>query len=467
MASTRPAAKSAAKAVAKPATKPAAKPAAKRPAAKAPAASKAPRRSTTRATVEEAIAELQAGRSIIITDDEDRENEGDVMIAAQFCTPEVITFFARYAKGLICAPLTEARADALDLPPMTQHNTAPLGTAFTVTVEAAVGVTTGISAADRATTVQRLADPDSTATDFTRPGHIFPLRARDGGVLVRAGQTEASVDLCRLAGLEPVAVICEVMKDDGTMARMPDLERFAKRHTLKIITVADLIAYRMAHERLVERVEDEAVLPTSYGEFRAIGYRTLIDTREHVALVMGDVTTDEPVLVRVHDKCVTGDVFQSLRCDCGEQLDAAMRLVTAAGRGVIVYMDQEGRGIGLHNKLRAYKLQEQGLDTVEANVALGLPAESREYGIGAQILVDLGVRQMRLMTNNPVKIQELDQFGALRGAGLDGYGLAVVERVPLEVPANAHNVRYLATKRDKMGHFLDQPMPGRGTDSRK
>ena len=434
-----------------------------KPAAKPRTTSKpAARRNPVRATIEQAIEELRAGRAVIITDDEDRENEGDVVIAAQFCTPEVITFFARFAKGLICAPLTEARADELDLPPMTQHNTAPLGTAFTISVEAAVGVTTGISAADRATTVQKLADPNATAIDFTRPGHIFPLRARDGGVLVRAGQTEASVDLCRLAGLEAVAVICEVMKDDGTMARMPDLERFAKRHTLKIITVAELIAYRMSHERLVERVEDEAALPTSYGEFRAIGYRTLIDTREHVALVMGDVTTDDPVLVRVHDRCVTGDVFQSLRCDCGEQLDAAMRLVAQAGRGVIVYMDQEGRGIGLHNKLRAYKLQEQGLDTVEANVALGLPAESREYGIGAQILVDLGVRQMRLMTNNPVKIQELDQFGALRGAGLDGYGLAVVERVPLEVAANAHNVRYLATKRDKMGHYLDQPMPGLG-----
>ncbi|MFA7249831.1 MAG: bifunctional 3,4-dihydroxy-2-butanone-4-phosphate synthase/GTP cyclohydrolase II [Dehalococcoidia bacterium] len=414
-----------------------------------------------RATVQEAIEEVRAGRAIIITDDEDRENEGDVVIAAQFCTPEVVNFFARYAKGLICVPLTEAHAERLDLPPMTQNNTAPLGTAFTISVEAAEGVTTGISAADRATTIQKLADPGAGPLDFTRPGHVFPLRAREGGVLVRAGQTEASVDLCRLAGLEQVAVVCEIMKDDGTMARMPDLEKFARRHALKILTVADLIAYRMAHERLVERVE-EAALPTRYGDFRAIGYRTLIDKREHVALVMGDVSTPEPVLVRVHDRCVTGDVFQSLRCDCGEQLDAAMRRVAAEGRGAIVYMDQEGRGIGLHNKLRAYKLQEGGLDTVEANVALGLPAESREYGIGAQILVDLGVRQMRLMTNNPVKIQELDQFGALRGAGLDGYGLEVVERVPLEVPANAHNVRYLATKRDKMGHYLDQPMPGRG-----
>ena len=439
-----------------------------KPKAAAPRRAGAPRsavRSRVRATVEQAIEELCTGRSIIITDDEDRENEGDVVIAAQFCTPEVVNFFARFAKGLICVPLTEARAEHLDLPPMTVNNTAPLGTAFTISVEAAEGVTTGISAADRATTIRKLADPAAGPADFTRPGHIFPLRARDGGVLVRAGQTEASVDLCRLAGLEQVAVVCEIMKDDGTMARMPDLERFARKHTLKILTVADLIAYRMAHERLVERIEETA-LPTHYGAFRAIGYGTLIDKHEHVALVMGDVTTPEPVLVRVHDRCVTGDVFQSMRCDCGEQLDAAMRRVAAEGRGVIVYMDQEGRGIGLHNKLRAYKLQDGGLDTVEANVALGLPVESREYGIGAQILVDLGVRQMRLMTNNPVKIRELDTFGALRGAGLDGYGLAVVERVPLEVAANAHNIRYLAAKRDKMGHYLDQPMPGQPTPER-
>ena len=443
------------------------KPAAKSPAAPTPkpAAKPAPKprpRSTVRATVEEAIEELRAGRVIIITDHEDRENEGDVVIAAQFCTPEVVTFFARYAKGLICVPLSEERADALDLPPMTSHNTAPLGTAFTISVEAAQGVTTGISAADRARTIQALADPNAGPHDFTRPGHIFPLRARDGGVLVRAGQTEASVDLCRLAGLEPVAVVCEVMKDDGTMARMPDLERFSKKHGLKIVTTADLIAYRMAHERLVERVE-EVQLPTRYGDFRAIGYKTLIDNHEHVAIVMGDLEGEEPILVRVHDRCVTGDVFGSMRCDCGEQLDAAMQRIASEGRGVIVYMDQEGRGIGLHNKLRAYHLQEQGLDTVEANLALGLPAENREYGIGAQILVDLGVRRMRLMTNNPLKIRDLDTFGALRGAGLDGYGLAVVERVSLEVPANAHNIRYLETKRDKMGHLLDQTLPGTKT----
>jgi len=429
----------------------AAKPATAKPAAK--------KRSPLRATVEEAVEEIRNGRMVIVTDDEDRENEGDIVIAAQFCTPDLVNFMATHARGLICVPLPEERADELNLMPMTDVNTAPLGTAFTVSVEAARGVTTGISAADRATTIQMLAHPESQPRSFTRPGHVFPLRAKPGGVLVRAGQTEASVDLCRLAGLEPVAVVCEIIKDDGTMARMPDLEKFARKHKLKILTVADLISYRMAHERLVERVE-EAQMPTKFGEFRAIGYRTYLDKKEHVALVMGDVTKADAVLVRVHDKCVTGDVFGSLRCDCGEQLEAAMKLIAEEGRGIVVYMDQEGRGIGLHNKLRAYKLQEEGLDTVEANVALGLPAEDRDYGIGAQILVDLGVRNMRLMTNNPIKIQELDEFGELRGAGLDGYGLRVIERVPLEVAANTHNIRYLQTKRDKMGHILDQPMPG-------
>jgi 3,4-dihydroxy 2-butanone 4-phosphate synthase / GTP cyclohydrolase II len=413
-------------------------------------------RSAVRATVEQALDQLRAGRPLIVTDDEDRENEGDIVIAAQFCTPEMVNFMAIHARGLICVPLTEERADQLDLPPMTDQNNAPLGTAFTVTVEAAEGVTTGISARDRSITIQKLADPNAAPHDFTRPGHIFPLRAKPGGVLQRAGQTEASVDLCRLAGLEPVAVVCEVMKDDGTMARMPDLERFARKHQIKILTVADIIGYRLEHERLVDRVE-EAAMPTRFGDFRVVAYRTLIDTKEHVALVMGDVSTPEPVLVRVHDQCVTGDVFGSLRCDCGEQLEAAMRRIADDGRGVIVYMDQEGRGIGLHNKIRAYKLQESGMDTVEANEALGLPAESREYGVGAQILIDLGVRQMRIMTNNPIKIQELDVFGQLRGAGLDGFGLRIVERVPLEVAANAHNVRYLAAKRDKMGHLLEQP----------
>ena len=431
----------------------------KRAASAAPKAPARPRRSSLRATVEEAIDEIRNGRAIIVTDDEDRENEGDIVIAAEFCTPDMVNFMATHARGLICVPLPEDRADALDLKAMADHNTAPLGTAFTISVEAAEGVTTGISAADRSTTIRLLADPTAQAHSFTRPGHIFPLRAKPGGVLVRAGQTEASVDLCRMAGVQPVAVVCEIMKDDGSMARMPDLERFGRKHQLKILTVADLIAYRMAHERLIERVE-EAQMPTTYGDFRAVGYRTLIDKKEHVALVMGDVSTPEPVLVRVHDKCVTGDVFGSLRCDCGEQLDAALQRVAQEGRGVILYMDQEGRGIGLHNKLRAYKLQEEGLDTFEANVALGLPAENRDYGIGSQILVDLGVHEMRLMTNNPIKVRDLDQFGELRGAGLDGYGLRVVERVPLEVPANAHNIRYLQAKRDKMGHFLKQPMPG-------
>jgi 3,4-dihydroxy 2-butanone 4-phosphate synthase / GTP cyclohydrolase II len=425
--------------------------------AKKPAAAAV--RSSVRATVEEAVEEIRNGRPIIVTDDEDRENEGDIVIAAQFCTPDWVNFMATHARGLICVPLPEERADELGLTPMADVNTAPLGTAFTISVEAARGVTTGISAADRATTIQLLAHPEAQARSFTRPGHVFPLRAKPGGVLVRAGQTEASVDLCQLAGLEPVAVVCEIIRDDGTMARMPDLEKFARKHKMKILTVADLIAYRMAHERLVERV-GEAQMPTKFGEFRAIGYRTYLDKKEHVALVMGDPSQGGATLVRVHDKCVTGDVFGSLRCDCGEQLEAAMKRIASEGRGVIVYMDQEGRGIGLHNKLKAYRLQEEGLDTVEANVALGLPAENRDYGIGAQILVDLGVRQMRLMTNNPIKIQELDEFGELRGAGLDGYGLQVVERVSLEVEANAHNIRYLAAKRDKMGHYLDQPMPG-------
>lgn len=440
--------------------------AATRPAVKAPAAAptsvRAKRRPDVMMTVEEAIEEIRQGHPIIVTDDEDRENEGDIVIAAQFCTPDMVNFMAVHARGLICVPVTEERAEALRLDPMTDHNTAPLGTAFTISVEAATGVTTGISAADRSRTIRTLADPRATAADFTRPGHVFPLRAKPGGVLVRAGQTEASVDLCRLAGLDPAAVVCEIIKEDGTMARMPDLVKFAKKHHLKILTVADLISYRMAHERLVERI-DEIQMPTPYGDFRAIGYRTIIDNKEHVALVMGDLTTPEPVLIRMHDKCLTGDVFGSLRCDCGEQLDVAMRKIAEAGRGAIVYMDQEGRGIGLHNKLRAYKLQEEGLDTVDANLALGLPAENRDYGIGAQILVDLGVREMRLMTNNPIKIRELDTFGELRGAGLDGYGLRVVERVPLEVQSNPHNVRYLQTKRDRMGHLLDQDMPGQGS----
>jgi 3,4-dihydroxy 2-butanone 4-phosphate synthase/GTP cyclohydrolase II len=410
------------------------------------------RRRTDRVTVEEAIVAFRDGRPLVIVDDEDRENEGDVSIPAVFCNAEMVNFMASEARGLICVPMTAAACERLSLPPMTAENSAPLGTAFTVSVEARTGVTTGISAADRARTIQVLADPMSRPGDLTRPGHIFPLRARDGGVLVRAGQTEASVDLCRLAGLEPVAVVCEILKPDGTMARLPELRRFARKHRMGIVTVADVIAYRLATERLVERIQ-EAELPTRYGTFRAIGYRTMIDTKEHVALVMGEVSSGETTLVRVHDQCLTGDVFGSLRCDCGEQLEAALRRVAQEGRGAVIYMDQEGRGIGLHNKLRAYHVQDtRGLDTVEANVALGLPADNREYGIGAQILVDLGIRRIRLMTNNPVKVRELMTYGQLRGAGLEGYGIEILERVPLEVMPNPHNVRYLETKREKLGH---------------
>ncbi len=402
------------------------------------------KRRPLRLGVPEAVEEFRAGRPIIIVDDEDRENEGDVAVPAQFCTPELVNFMAMHARGLICVPLADETVDRLRLPMMTRRNTSSLGTAFTISVEAASGITTGISARDRARTIDVLADPDSQPADLVRPGHIFPLRARTGGVLVRAGQTEASVDLCRLPGLEPAAVICEVMRSDGEMARMPDLKRFARRHDLGIITVAEIIAYRMENERLIERV-DEAILPTAFGEFRAIAFRTLIDQKEHIALVMGEIEADTPVLVRVHDQCVTGDAFGSQRCDCGEQLDFAMQTIASAGHGVFLYMDQEGRGIGLHNKIRAYRLQDEGLDTVEANEALGLPVDRRDYGIGCQILVDLGIRRMRLMTNNPQK-----------RAGLEGYGLVVEERVPIEVEPNAHNLHYLRTKRDKMGHLLPE-----------
>ena len=401
----------------------------------------------------DAIELFRNGHPIILVDDEDRENEGDIAIPAQFVTTELVNFMVSEARGLVCVPMTEEWADNLGLPLMTEHGNAPLGTAFTISVEAAAGVTTGISASDRAHTINVLANPQSTSTDFTRPGHIFPLRAKEGGVLVRAGQTEASVDLCRLAGVVPVASICEIMNEDGTMSRMPDLIEFADKHDLKIASVADLIRYRMQTERLIVR-KGETILPTPFGEFKAVGFSTGIDFKEHVAMVFGDINPEEPTLVRVHDKCLTGDVFGSLRCDCGEQLQAALRMISDEGSGVVVYMDQEGRGIGLHNKLRAYNLQDDGLDTVEANEALGLPAESRDYGIGAQILVDLGVRKMRLMTNNPIKIKELNTVGMLRGAGLDGFGLQVTERVPIEIEPNEHNVRYLTAKRDKMGHEL-------------
>ena len=393
--------------------------------------------------VPEAIEEFRRGRPLIIVDDEDRENEGDVCYPADAVDADAINFMAMHARGLICIAMTGERLDALGVPQMTSRNTAPLGTAFTVSVEAATGVTTGISAGDRARTVQVLADPGSRPEDLTQPGHMFPLRAREGGVLVRAGQTEASVDLAKLSGRVPASVICEVMREDGTMARMPDLTEFAREHGLKIVTVNDLIKYRLRVDSLIERAS-ETDLPTAHGEFRAVHFSTLIDEKVHVALVMGDVSTDEPVLVRVHDQCVTGDVFGSRRCDCGEQLDEAIRRVAAEGRGVVLYMDQEGRGIGLHNKIRAYQLQDRGMDTVEANEALGLPADNREYGIGMQILVNLGVQRMRLMTNNPIK-----------RSGLEGFGLEIVERVPIEMHPNPHNAEYLRTKRQKMGHMLE------------
>ncbi len=400
------------------------------------------RRSKGLATIEEAIEEYRNGRQVIIIDDEDRENEGDLTIPAQFATPEVINFMARYARGLVCVPMTAERLEQLHIPMMVNHNDSHFGTPFSVSVEARSGVTTGISAADRARTIQVLIDPKAKPSDLVMPGHIFPLRARDGGVLVRAGQTEASVDLCKMAGLYPAAVVCEVMNLDGTMARLPQLRRFGKRHNLKVISVTQLIQYRMEKEKLVRRVA-ESRLPTDTGEWRCIAYKAMTDPDEHVALVYGDISGDQPVMVRVHSQCVTGDVFGSQRCDCGEQLQLAMRLIAGAGRGVIVYMRQEGRGIGLHNKIKAYGLQDGGMDTVEANEALGFPADRRDYGIGMQILVDLGLRDLRLLTNNPTK-----------RAGLEGYGLHVVERVPITATPNEHNLRYLETKRKKMGHIL-------------
>jgi len=396
------------------------------------------------ATVPEAIEEYRRGKFVIITDDEDRENEGDLCIAAQFVTPDHINFMAKYGRGLICCSLTEERCDQLQLPLMVdpRSNTSGFGTPFTVSVEARTGVTTGISAADRARTVQVLIDPATKPEDLARPGHMFPLRARKGGVLVRAGQTEASVDLAKLAGLYPAAVICEIMKMDGEMARMPDLKRFARRHGLRIVTVNDIIRYRLRTERLVTRVA-ETKLPTPYGEMMILGYKAEGQPDEHVALVKGEIDPDRPTLVRVHDQCVTGDVFGSLRCDCGEQKEKALKMIAEEG-GVFLYMRQEGRGIGLHNKLRTYELQERGLDTVDANLALGFPADRRDYGIGMQILRDIGVSKMRLITNNPAK-----------RAGLEAYGLEVVERVPILTTPNPHNIRYLETKRQRMGHLLD------------
>jgi 3,4-dihydroxy 2-butanone 4-phosphate synthase/GTP cyclohydrolase II len=394
------------------------------------------------ATVEEAIEEYRLGRFVIIIDDEDRENEGDLTLPAQFIDADAINFMARHGRGLICVPMTGERLDELRIPMMVGRNDSHFGTGFTFSVEARTGVTTGISAADRARTVQVLADPNSEPNDLVMPGHIFPLRARDGGVLVRVGQTEATVDLCKMAGLHPVGVCCEIMNVDGTMARLPQLKRFASRHGLKIISVNQLISYRMRKDRLVQRVA-ETVMPTRFGEFRALAYKSLIDPDEHLALVLGDIETPEPVLVRVHSQCVTGDVFGSLRCDCGEQIEQALQRISEEGRGVLLYMRQEGRGIGLHNKMRAYALQDEGMDTVEANHALGFPADRRDYGIGMQILVDLGIREMRLLTNNPGK-----------RAGLEGYGLKVVERIPIIVEPNSYNLRYLKTKQKKLGHLL-------------
>jgi 3,4-dihydroxy 2-butanone 4-phosphate synthase/GTP cyclohydrolase II len=397
-------------------------------------------------SVEDAIAAYQRGEFVIIVDDESRENEGDLCLPAQFATPENIAWLLRYSSGVICVPLTGERLDKLQIPMMVQNNQATFGTAFTVSVDAREGVTTGISAADRARAINVLGDPKATAYDLVMPGHIYPLRARDGGVLVRAGQTEASVDLCRLAGLEPAAAICEMMNPDGTMMRLPQLKRFATKHNLRIISVAQLIRYRTQRERLIERVA-ATILPTKWGDFTLYAYRSSIDPDEHAAMVIGDISTPEPVLVRVHSQCVSGDVFGSQRCDCGDQVELALGQIAAEGRGVFVYMRQEGRGIGFCNKVKAYQLQqEQGLDTVEANEALGFAADRRDYGIGMQILADLGLRQIRLLTNNPAK-----------RAGLEGYGLEVLERVPIMATPNIHNRRYLETKRDKLGHFIDMP----------
>jgi len=394
------------------------------------------------ASVPELVAELRAGRPVILVDDEDRENEGDLVLAADHVTPEKVAFMIRHTGGVVCLAMTNQMADRLDLPPMVQHNTAKRETAFTVSIEAREGITTGISAQDRATTILTAIRPDARPEDLSRPGHVFPLRARDGGVLRRAGHTEAAVDLCRLAGLTPAAAISELMHDDGTMMRLPSLQEFAARHGLKVGAIADLIAYRLERERFVTRVAS-ASLPTEFGQFTIHGYVDEVRGDEHVALTMGDVADDEPVLVRMHSECLTGDSLHSLRCDCGFQRDAALRAIAAEGRGVLVYLRQEGRGIGLLNKIKAYALQDAGSDTVEANERLGFAPDLRDYGVGAQVLVDLGVRRLRLLTNNPRKI-----------AALRGFGLEVVERVPLRVGENDHNRRYLRTKAEKLGHHL-------------
>ncbi len=396
------------------------------------------------ASIDEAILAIQEGRMVILVDDEDRENEGDLTMAADKITPEAVNFMAIHGRGLICVSLMDERADELDLLPMVSVNTASLGTAFTVSVDAKQNVTTGISAGDRAETIRQIVDPGTKPYDLARPGHIFPLRAKDGGVLVRAGQTEGSVDLARLAGLSPVGVICEIMSPDGTMSRVPELKEFGKTHNLKLVTIQDLVEYRMRRESLIERVS-ETMIPTRFGTFQVKTYQGTIGGEIYLAFILGDPMPEDNVLVRVHSQCLTGDVFGSFRCDCGSQLEAALEKIREEGKGVLLYVTQEGRGIGIVNKLKAYALQDEGLDTVQANEALGFKADLRDYGLGAQVLADLGIKEMRLMTNNPRKI-----------VGLEGYGLTVTDRVPIEISPRKENQRYLETKRDKLGHLLSR-----------
>ncbi len=394
-------------------------------------------------SIDEAIKDIKEGKFVIIVDDEDRENEGDLAIAAEKVTTEAVNFMVKHARGLVCMPVKGERLDELEIPMMVSHNTSKFTTAFTVSIEAKHGVTTGISAKDRAETIKAVLNPETKPSDIARPGHIFPLRAREGGVLVRAGHTEAIVDLAKMAGLYPAGVICEIMSEDGSMAKLPELKEIADKFGIKIVSIADMITYRRRHEKLVRRVA-EAKLPTRYGEFKIIAYKSDMDTDQHVALVMGDIENDEPVLARVHSECLTGDVFGSLRCDCGEQINVALEMIAKEKRGVLLYMRQEGRGIGIHNKISAYHLQDNGLDTVEANLSLGFPEDLRDYGIGAQILNDLKLTKIRLLTNNPKKV-----------IGLEGYGLEVVETVPIIIKPNPYNQRYLETKKEKMGHKLD------------